>query len=88
MPLESGKRSAPDENGRALAEIRRCQLVAAEELATKQVDGLSLEETWLDLGAKVDLCALAVVLSVLAAEPGARLRWGRVGLGNHDGNRG
>jgi hypothetical protein len=56
-----------------LAEIRRCQLVAAEELATKQVDGLLLEEAWLDLGAKVDLRALAVVLSALAAEPGSRL---------------
>jgi hypothetical protein len=36
MPLESGKRAAPAENGGALSEIRRCQLVAAEELATKQ----------------------------------------------------
>jgi hypothetical protein len=73
MPLESGKRLAPDENGGALAEIRRCQLVAAEDIATKQVDGLALEETGLDLGAKVNLCALAVVLGVLAAEPGGRL---------------
>jgi hypothetical protein len=41
-----------------------------------EANGLALEETWLDLGAKVDLCALAVVLGVLS--PG----WGQFGLGD------
>ena len=77
MPVEGGERAAPNENGGALQKIRGGQLVATDELAAKQVDGFSLEETGLDLRAEVDLGAVAVVLGVLAAEPGDRL----VGVG-------
>jgi hypothetical protein len=71
--MERGERSAPDENGGAVEEVRWRQLVAAKELTTKHVDGLALEKTGLYLGSEVDLGALAVVLGVLAAKPGDRL---------------
>ena len=67
MPLEGGERAAPDESGGALLEIRRSQLVATEELTTEQFCGLVAEETWLELGAKLGLCALSVVLGALAS---------------------
>ena len=71
--MEGGKQLAPWESGGASLETGWSEFVTADELATKQVNAFFAEETWLDLGAQVGLGALAVILNVLASQPGACL---------------